>query len=142
MAEYLLVVWPSRQVLKTGSTSSDTDWNATQTTQSSSRWWVLECLHTSLGLLGWLMLAGLPVNSLPLVDLPPKHLLRNVMSIIRTEGNVVVGLVGNTHLWTERCLTFRLNQKEVQVRTSCTRRFGARYSSTRGVDAQTLTTVA
>ena len=64
MIAYLLVVWPSRQVLKTGSTSSDTDWNATQTTQSFSRWWILECLHTSLGLLGWLMLACLLLRTL------------------------------------------------------------------------------
>jgi hypothetical protein len=99
-------------------------------------------LHTSLGLLGWLMLAGLPLNSLPLVDLPLKHLLRNVMSNIRTEGDVVVEQVGEMHLRTERCLTFQVDQKEVQVRTSCTTRFDASHNSTRGLDAQKSTTIA
>ncbi len=59
------------------------------------------------------MLAGLPLNSLPLVDLPLKHLMRNVLSNIRTEGDVVVSQVGE------------MQWGKVQVRTSCTTRFGA-----------------
>ena len=45
-------------------------------------------------LLWGLMLAGLPFNSLPSVDLPLKRMFLNEMSIFRTEGDTVVGQVG------------------------------------------------
>ena len=93
---------------------------------------------------GWFALEQLALGGLttetPVALL--KHLLRNVTSNIRTEGDTVVGQVGEMHLRTERCLTFQVDQKGVQVRTSCTTSFDASHNSTGGLDARKSTTVA